>query len=113
MLKCLPGLPVTRGWGEVGGGRDVGTHVSHNNMITCQILFSSTLLINSTLITNEISLRQILMNTSPPYISPPCCKRGMIHVPCPNTATVTGGKKSFPREKKWTLFHGYSFFSRS
>ena len=46
MLKCLPGLPVTRGWGEVGGGRDVSTHVSHNNMITCQILFSSTLLIS-------------------------------------------------------------------
>ena len=66
--------------------------------------------------TNEISLRQILIYTSPPYTSPRTVNLAwyMYHAQIPQL--LRAGKKVdfFSLGKKsGTLFHSFSFFSRS
>ena len=71
----------------------------YKKKITCWegswVLLFNTLFwhVNSIVFANEFSGRQVNINASPPSHFPPCCKRRMLHVPCPNTAAVTGGKK--------------------
>ena len=88
----------------------------YKKKITCWegswVLLFNTLFwhVNSIVFANEFSGRQVNINASPPYHFPPCCKRRMLHVPCPNTATVTGGKKVSLGKKSGHCFTPSAFF---
>ena len=69
--------------------------------------------VNSIVFANEFSVRQVNINASPPNISPHAVNVACYMYHAQIQQLLRAGKKVVPREKKWTLFHGYSFFSRS
>ena len=92
----------------------------YKKKITCWegswVLLFNTLFwhVNSIVFANEFSGRQVNINASPPpNISPHAVNVACYMYHAQIQQLLRAGKKVVPREKKWTLFHGYSFFSRS